>query len=60
MFKPSEEYTLEDCFEKLRCDYSVIKNENDRLKAYVELLQVNLEINKINYPSYDLKDESYF
>jgi hypothetical protein len=57
MFKPSEEYTLEECFEKLKYDYSTIKNENDRLQSYTELLQAVLKYHKIEYPPYHSPEE---
>lgn len=60
MCKPSEEYTLEDCFEKLCYDYSIMKDEHDRLNAYTELLQSVLKYHKIEYPSYDSPEELDF
>ena len=60
MNKPSEEYTFEEWFEKLKYDYSTIKNENERLQSYTELLQVVLKYHKIEYPPYHSSEEQDF
>lgn len=57
---PSSYEQLEGCFEQLKTAYSEIKNDNERLQSYADILKAILEFHKINYPSFEDPEELNF
>jgi hypothetical protein len=61
MLKPPSAYEqLEDCFEQLKTAYSEIKDDNERLESYVDILKAILEFHRIDYPSFEDPEELNF
>jgi hypothetical protein len=57
---PSAYEQLEDCFEQLKTAYSEIKDDNERLQSYADILKAILEFRRIDYPSFDDSEELKF